>query len=74
MKNFNNYRIPKIDSKTIEKISLEIQKAESNKTNSLSLLEQAQKIFYQKLGTNFSKIKKENFYSVNASSFLEADL
>ena len=73
-KNFGNYKIPKIDEKTIEKISLKIQKAEKNEMDSLSLLEQTQKFFYQKLGIDFSKIKEERFYSANTSDFLKADL
>jgi len=74
MESFRNYKIPKTDDKTIERFSLEIQNAESNEIESLSLLEQVKKFFYQKLGVDFKKIKKENFYSVNASSFLETDL
>lgn len=71
---FREYKIPKIDDKTIESVSLKIQKAENNEIDPLSLLEQTKKFFYQKLGIDFSKIKKENFYSVNASVFLETDL
>jgi len=74
MKSFGGYKIPKIDDKIIEEISLKVKNAENNEIEALSLLKQARKIFYQKLGIDFSKIKKENFYSVNASSFLEADL
>ncbi len=41
---------------------------------SLSLLHQTQNLFYQKLNIDFSKIKKENSYSVNLSDFKSADL
>ncbi|CAG8831568.1 7005_t:CDS:1 [Gigaspora margarita] len=74
MRNFGNYKIPKIDEQTIEKVSLKIQKAEKNEIEASLLLEKSQKLFYQKLSIDFSKIKKENFYSVNVSDFLKADL
>jgi type I restriction enzyme, S subunit len=74
MENFRNYKIPKIDDETIERVSSKIQNIQNKEINSLSLLEKAQRFFYQKLGIDFSKIEKEKFYSVNTADFLEADL
>jgi len=75
MENFRKYKAPKkIDEKIMEKVSLKMQSGEDKETNSLSLLEQAKVFFYKKLRIDFSKIKKENFYSVNIANFLEADL
>jgi len=74
MKNFRDYKIPKIDKNVIEKISIKTKKAEENEIKSLNLLQQVQNLFYQKLAIDFSKIKKENFFSVNLSNFAEADL
>ena len=41
---------------------------------SLKLLNQARELFYQKLDIDFSKIKKEKFYSVNLSDIKKSDL
>src|SRR6185312_7046281 len=38
IENFKQYKIPKIDEKTIEKVSLKIQKAENNEMEASSLL------------------------------------
>jgi type I restriction enzyme S subunit len=38
------------------------------------ILSRTQNIFYQKIGLNFSKIEKENIFSVNLSSFIDIDL
>ena len=56
------------------KISNLVEKAELQAEQAISLLQQAQRLFYQKLGIDFSKIEKETFYSVNLSDFKEADL
>ncbi|CAI2192301.1 19160_t:CDS:2 [Funneliformis geosporum] len=56
MESFRNYKIPKIDDEIIEGISQKIQNIENNEITSLSLLEQAQKFFYQKLGKKESDI------------------
>ncbi|CAG8525628.1 29312_t:CDS:2 [Racocetra persica] len=74
IKNFKQYKIPKIDEKTIQIISLKIQKAEKNEMEASLLLEQAKNFFYRKIGIDFSKIAEEKSYSVNAADFLKADL
>ncbi len=74
MEKFRDYKVPKMDTLFIDKISLKIKKIESNELKALSLIEQAQNVFYQKIDIDFTKIKKESFYSVNFSDFLKADL
>lgn len=69
--NVKKLEIPCIHNKRIEELS---KKIEENEIKSLSILEQAQNLFYQKLGIDFSKIQKEKAYSVNLSSFAENDL
>ena len=56
------------------KIKNKITKAVKLNRKSLFLLKQAQEFFYKKLDIDFSRIKKENFYSVNLSDFKEANL
>ncbi len=74
MEKFRRFKIPKIEEKDIRKISEKTKKIIENEMKSLSILEQAQNIFYQKLEVDFSKIQKENHYSVNLSDFAEDDL
>lgn len=74
MENFEKYKIPKIDEKTIESVGLKLKKAQNNEAESFLLLEKAKKIFYQNLNVDFSKLKKELFYSVNTDDFIESDL
>lgn len=69
--NAKKLEIPLIDNIEIEE---KAKKISDNEIKSLSLLEEAQNFFYQKLNVDFSKIEKENFYSVNLSDFSEADL
>lgn len=71
---FREYKIPNVDTNLINKISLKIKNIENNELKALSLIKDAKKIFYRKLYIDFSKIKKENFYSVNLSDFSEADI
>jgi len=57
-----------------EKIGEKVKKANKIHEQSLDLIKQAQQLFYQKIGIDFSKIKKENVYSVNLSDFRDTDL
>jgi len=57
-----------------EEIDKKMKQANKMHEQSLDLINQAQQLFYQKLGIDFSKIKKENVYSVNLSHFKDADL
>lgn len=58
----------------INKISDLVKNAELKAEKALLLLQQSQNIFYQKLDIDFSKIKKENTFSVNLSDFAKANL
>jgi type I restriction enzyme S subunit len=71
---FRNFKIPKINNKGIKVISEKSKIIIDDEIKSLSLLNQAQNLFYQKFDIDFSKIKKEKFYSVNLSDFSEIDL
>ncbi|HOC77502.1 MAG TPA: hypothetical protein PKO31_02285 [Methanofastidiosum sp.] len=69
--NVKKLEIPIIEDKTIEENAKKIYDKE---IQSLNLLENAKKLLYQKLGIDFSKVKKRNFFSVNLSDFSETDL
>jgi type I restriction enzyme S subunit len=62
------------EKKFENKISSLIIKAIEKNRKALNLIHQAQQLFYQKLGIDFSKIRKEILYSVNLSDFRDADL
>lgn len=68
----SEFRIPIL--KNEERITERILKSLNNHEKSLSILEQAQSLFYQKLGIDFSKIQKEKTFSVNLSDFVKDDL
>jgi type I restriction enzyme S subunit len=74
MQKFKKFKIPKVDKKLINSVSKKLENAENKEIEALNLIHQAQQLFYQKLGINFSKIRKENFYSVNLSDFMDVDL
>ncbi len=74
MEKFRDYKVPKMDTLFIDKISLKIKKIENNELKALSLIKQAQNLFYQKIDIDFTKIEKESFYSVNFSDFVGIDL
>lgn len=74
MEKFRDYKVPKMDTLFIDKISLKIKKIESNELKALSFIKQAQNVFYQKIDIDFTKIEKESFYSVNFSDFVGIDL
>lgn len=74
MEKFREFKIPKIKEECIQEISGKTKKVIDNEIKSLSLLEKAQNLFYQRLGVDFSKIQKEKYYSVNLSDFASDDL
>jgi type I restriction enzyme S subunit len=65
-------KIPFLDN--YNEIEEKMRKVNEKHENSLNLIHQAQQLFYQKLGIDFSRIRKENFYSVNLSDFRDVDL
>ena len=69
-----NIVVMELPSEYIRKISKLVEKAEEKSEKALNLIQQAQQILYQRLGIDFSKIKKENVYSVNLLEFKDADL
>jgi len=74
MEKFKEIKIPKIDEKGIKIISEKTEIIAENEKKSLSILERAQNLFYQKIGIDFSKIEKEKTFSVKLSDFTEDDL
>lgn len=74
MEKLREFKIPKIDKRTIEMVSNKTKEIIDNEIESLSILQQAQNLFYQKLNINFSKIQKEKYYSVKLSEFKDNDL
>lgn len=69
-----NVKIILPDKNFEEVIKGKIKKSIRLHRQSLSMLEQAQSLFYQKLGIDFSKIQKEKYYSVNLSDIAKEDL
>lgn len=62
------------DKHLVKNISGKVKKTIELHVKANSILINAQNIFYQKLGLDFSKIEKENTFSVNLSDFAETDL
>ncbi len=69
-----NIEVVELPEVKIKKISELVEKAEEKAEKSLSILEQAQQLFYKKIDIDFSKIQKEKTYSVNLSDFAKNDL
>lgn len=69
-----NIEVVELPEEKVKKISELVEKAEEKAEKSLSILENAQSIFYQKISTDFSKIEKEKTFSVKLSNFAENDL
>jgi len=62
------------DKNLIKSISSKVKRTMELHVKASSVLTNTQNFFYQKLGINFSKIEKENFYSANLSDFSITDL
>jgi len=69
-----NIEVVELPEQKIKNISELVEKAEEKAEKSLSILGQAQNIFYQKIGIDFSKIHKEKSFSVKLSEFSKDDL
>ncbi|MFY9145021.1 MAG: restriction endonuclease subunit S [Bacteroidales bacterium] len=72
--NLKKLRLPILDKQKQKAISDKVKKTIGLELKSLSVLEQAQNLFYQKLGIDFSRIQKEKSFSVKLSDFEEDDL
>jgi hypothetical protein len=62
------------DKNLVKRISNKVQETIELHVKANSILSNTQNIFYQKLILDFSKVKKENIFSVNLSSFISTDL
>jgi len=69
-----NIEVVELPEQKIKNISELVEKAEEKAEKSLSILGQAQNIFYQKIGIYFSKIHKEKTFSVKLSEFSKNNL
>lgn len=72
--NFKKLRIPNVEDNVITRVSNLISFIEQKETSAVNLLEQAQQLFYSRIGVDFNAITKENTFSVNKSDFADADL
>jgi type I restriction enzyme, S subunit len=62
------------DKSLVKKVSDKVKGTIKLHVKANSILANTQNIFYQKLGIDFSRIEKENFYSTNLSGFFVIDL
>lgn len=62
------------DKHLVKNVSDKVKKTIELHVKANYILTNAQNIFYQKLGLDFSKIEKENTFSVNLSDFTKTDL
>jgi len=62
------------DKSLVKNISDKVKKTIESHVKANSTLANAQHIFYQRLGVDFSKVEKENIFSVNLSNFADIDL
>jgi len=74
IKNIKTLDIPIANNSLITRVTNLEKKAVSNEIKALLLLQKAQKLFYEKLDIDFSKIKKKNSYSVNLKDFKDYDI
>jgi len=62
------------DKSLVKNISDKVKKIIELHVKANSILVNAQNIFYQKLNIDFSKVKRENIFSVDLSNFVDTDL
>lgn len=72
--NIEKLDIPIIDNKTHDDITLKEKKFVENETKALSLLSQAQELFYSNIGIDFKKTEKTNTFSISKSELASAGL
>lgn len=66
--------IVELPEEKVIKISKLVENAELKAEKALALLNQAQSYFYEKVGVDFSTVRKEKHYSVMLSYFKHADI
>ena len=69
-----NIEVIELPEEKLKQVSELVEKAGKNSEKSISLLKEAQELFYEELDVDFSKIKKQKFYSANLSDFSEINL
>lgn len=62
------------DTNIVKNISDKVKKTIELHVKANSILANTQHIFYQRLDVDFSKVEKENIFSVNLSNFVDIDL
>lgn len=72
--NLKKLRLPILEKEKRQIISKKVKETINIELKSLDIIQQAQDLFYQKLGLDFAKIKKEKYYSVNLLDFAKDDL
>lgn len=72
--NFKRLRVPNVSSKQIDVITFLMKSILEKETTAVDKIEQAQLLFYSRIGIDFKTIAKENTFSVCKSDFADADL
>lgn len=72
--NIEKLDIPIIGKDLHDEITFKERKFVDCETKALELIEQAQQLFYTRIGIDFKSISKENTFSVSKSDFADADL
>jgi len=72
--NFKKLRVPNIDQEKVDAITLLMKSIVTKETEAVKKIEDAQRLFYTRIGIDFKAIAKENTFSVNKSDFAVADL
>ena len=72
--NFKKLRVPNVGEVHIDTITALMKSIVYKEMDAVTKIEQAQKLFYSRIGIDFNAIEKENVFCVNKSNFAEADL
>lgn len=72
--NFKRLRVPKVDKWQIDSITNLMNSILIKETSAVDKIEQSQQLFYKNIGINFKSIEKENTFTANTKTFVEADL
>jgi type I restriction enzyme S subunit len=72
--NFKKLRVPNVDHEKVDAITLLMRSIVTKETEAVKKIEEAQQLFYTRIGIDFKSIAKENTFSVSKNDFAEADL